>query len=65
MTDIHIMDRHRFTPTELPLTCTRCERLAVVYDAEERPLCARHATIFMTAERLDRRQSNELSATRT
>lgn len=29
--------------------CDRCDRLAVVYDDEDRPLCARHATIFMTA----------------
>ena len=28
-------------------SCFRCERLAVVYDDQERPLCARHATIFM------------------
>lgn len=28
-------------------TCFRCDRLAVVYDDDERPLCARHATIFM------------------
>ena len=65
MDDIHLMDRNRFTPTELPLPCTRCERLAVVYDAQERPLCARHATIFMTAERLHRRQSDEPSAAGT
>ena len=30
-------------------TCTKCERLAVTYLDEETPLCARHATIFMTA----------------
>ena len=28
-------------------TCAKCERLAVVYNDDEAPLCARHATIFM------------------
>lgn len=56
MADSRIMDRERFTPTEIPLVCVRCERLAVVYDARERPLCARHATIFLTAERIGRNQ---------
>jgi hypothetical protein len=29
--------------------CFHCDRLAVTHDSKERPLCARHATIFMTA----------------
>ncbi len=33
-------------------TCAKCERLAVTYNpAKDEPLCARHATIFMTARR--------------
>jgi hypothetical protein len=31
--------------------CVKCDRLAVVYDDHELPLCGRHATIFMTATR--------------
>jgi len=31
--------------------CFRCDRLAVVYDDEDRPLCGRHGTIFMTANK--------------
>ncbi len=34
---------------EIRHTCAKCERLAVVYDDDDTPLCARHATIFMTA----------------
>ena len=33
--------------------CAHCERLAATFDEEETPLCARHATIFLTAEHLD------------
>lgn len=29
--------------------CAKCDRLAIVYDDHETPLCARHATIFITA----------------
>ena len=32
---------------EVRPTCHRCERLAVVFDDDRRPLCPRHATIFM------------------
>lgn len=31
--------------------CDKCYRLAVTYDPDETPLCARHATIFLTAEK--------------
>jgi hypothetical protein len=31
--------------------CVKCDRLAVVYDDDDQPLCGRHATIFMTATR--------------
>ncbi|MFO7700216.1 MAG: hypothetical protein R6W79_06405 [Acidimicrobiia bacterium] len=34
---------------EIRHTCAKCDRLAVVYDDDDNPLCARHATIFMTA----------------
>lgn len=34
---------------EVRHTCAKCDRLAVVYDDNDNPLCARHATIFMTA----------------
>ena len=32
---------------EVRPTCAKCERLAVVYNDDNTPLCARHATIFM------------------
>ena len=32
-------------------TCAKCDRLSVTYLDEDTPLCARHATIFMTARR--------------
>jgi hypothetical protein len=31
--------------------CSRCDRLAVTYGRDDRPLCARHAAIFLTADR--------------
>lgn len=33
-------------------TCFRCERPALTFDAQHRPLCGRHATIFIAAPRL-------------
>ena len=33
--------------------CARCDRLAVTFDPDETPLCARHATIFMTVDQPD------------
>ena len=27
--------------------CSKCDRLATVFDRDETPFCARHATIFM------------------
>lgn len=27
--------------------CSKCDRLAVVYDDDDRPYCGRHATIFL------------------
>ena len=57
------MDRATTPPTQLPPSCDKCERTAVVLDAYERPLCARHATIFMTVERLDRTDEPALAAT--
>ena len=32
---------------EIRPTCVACDRLSVTFDARNRPLCARHATIFM------------------
>jgi hypothetical protein len=31
--------------------CSKCDRLAVTFDPDETPLCARHATIFMTVDK--------------
>lgn len=31
--------------------CSKCDRLAVVYDDYDLPLCGRHGTIFMTASK--------------
>ena len=33
--------------------CAHCDRLAATVDRNETPLCARHATIFLTAENLE------------
>ena len=33
-------------------TCLRCDRPALTFDDQDRPLCSRHATIFLTAERV-------------
>jgi hypothetical protein len=32
---------------EVRPTCFICDRLSVTFDEKDRPLCARHATIFM------------------
>jgi len=34
------------------MTCFRCERPALTFDEQERALCSRHATIFLTATRV-------------
>lgn len=34
------------------MTCTRCERPALTFDERHRALCSRHATIFITAQRV-------------
>ena len=33
--------------------CAHCDRLAATVGRDETPLCARHATIFLTAEQLE------------
>jgi hypothetical protein len=33
--------------------CSKCDRLAVTFDPHEVPLCARHATIFLTVDKSD------------
>jgi hypothetical protein len=39
-------------PTTTPdPTCFRCERPALTYDEKHRPLCGRHATLFISAIR--------------
>ena len=35
--------------------CAHCDRLAATVDRNETPLCARHATIFLTADQIDDR----------
>ncbi len=35
----------------IPL-CMRCERQAVAFDDQHRPLCSRHSMIFITAPRI-------------
>jgi hypothetical protein len=32
-------------------TCTRCARPALTFDEQHRPLCSRHATVFVAAKR--------------
>ena len=32
--------------------CYRCDRPPITFDGQDRALCARHATIFLTASRL-------------
>lgn len=44
---------------EVRHTCAKCDRLAVVYDDNDSPLCARHATIFMTAAKSRSNAANE------
>ena len=34
------------------MACTRCERPALTFDEYQRALCSRHATIFITAQRV-------------
>ncbi len=34
-------------------TCKKCERPALTFDEEDRPLCPRHATIFIMVPRTD------------
>lgn len=41
--------------------CAKCERLAVVYDDNETPLCARHATIFMVDHAPSRGEEDDRS----
>jgi hypothetical protein len=36
---------------EVRAQCSKCDRLAVVYDDYDLPLCGRHGTIFMTANK--------------
>lgn len=36
---------------EVRKKCAKCDRLSVTYADDETPLCARHATIFMTAQK--------------
>ena len=38
-------------------TCCRCDRLPITFDSQDRALCARHATIFLTASRLNENQT--------
>lgn len=39
-------------PTTTPdPTCFRCEQPALTYDEKHRPLCGRHATLFLSAIR--------------
>ena len=50
LTDALVMD------TDDPIyreTCFRCERPALTFDEQDRPLCGRHATIFLAALRAD------------
>jgi len=42
-------------------TCYRCERPPLTFDAQERALCARHATIFLVAGRVDLSQPRDTS----
>ena len=41
------------------LVCGKCGRDALTLTADGLPLCARHATIFMTAKRLEERRAVE------
>jgi hypothetical protein len=34
-------------------TCYRCDRPPLTFDAQDRALCARHATIFLAAPRFE------------
>ena len=34
-------------------TCFRCHKPALTYDEQDRPLCGRHATIFLAAPRIE------------
>ena len=40
-------------------TCSKCERLAVVYDEDGKAFCARHGTIFMVDWHTVRSDSSE------
>ncbi len=46
-------------------TCLRCERPALTFDERNRPLCSRHALIFVTAPRFlakdDEQQMEDVS----
>jgi hypothetical protein len=41
--------------------CSKCDRLAVTFDPDEIPLCARHATIFMTVDKPEAQPDGEPS----
>ena len=65
-----VMDRDATTdaPVEPNLTfevrptCFICERLSVTFDQKDRPLCARHATIFMVDHTAPRARGDAASA---
>jgi hypothetical protein len=33
-------------------TCVKCDRPALTFDQEHRPMCSRHASVFITAKRV-------------
>lgn len=46
------------TPTIDPL-CFRCDRTALTFDEQHRPLCGRHALIFLSAARVQAKSDVE------
>lgn len=42
-----------------PPSCDKCDRAALTADEEGHALCARHATIFMTADRIAEMRSRK------
>ncbi len=33
-------------------TCAKCDRPALTFDLDHRPMCSRHASVFITAQRV-------------